>query len=97
MINSNSLVDITALKGNKFKNITKENITDKNLKNVCNDFESFFMTQLLDVSLKDTKVAGQGVGADIIKGLYTQSIAQQSSGSLGISDMLYKFLSENKR
>ena len=55
------------------------------------------MSQLLDISLKSTKIAGEGVGADIIKGLYTENIAKQSSGSLGISDMLYKFLSENKK
>jgi Rod binding domain-containing protein len=54
------------------------------------------MSQLLDISLKSTKLAGEGVGADIIKSMYTQNITKQSAGSLGISDMLYKFLSENK-
>ncbi len=94
---SNTLVDMSILKPDNFKNITADTVTNKNLEKVCNDFESFFMSQLLDISLKSTKVAGEGVGADIIKGLYTDNIAQQSSGSLGISDMLYKFLSENKK
>jgi len=94
---SNQFLDITTLRQNNFANITQENIPRDNLKKVCNDFESFFMTQLLDISLKSTKVAGEGVGADIIKGMYTQNIADQSSGNLGISDMLYKFLSENKK
>ncbi len=94
---TSQLVDITTIKPDKFKNITTENTTEQNLKKVCNDFESFFMNQLLEVSLKSTKVAGEGVGADIIKGMYTDSIAQNSSGTLGISDMLYKFLSENNK
>ncbi len=94
---SNQFVDMATLKPNKFQNINQDNITEQNLKKVCNDFESFFMSQLLDISLKSTKVAGEGVGADVIKGLYTENISRQSSGSLGISDMLYKFLSENKK
>ena len=66
------------------------------LKHVCDDFESFFMQQMLDISMKSSKVAGEGTGSDIIKGMYTDSLSQSSSGSLGISDMLYKFLSEKK-
>jgi len=94
---SNQFIDINTKKIDKFKNINNNNLTNTNLKKVCNDFESFFMSQLLDISLKSTKIAGNGVGSDIIKGMYTDSIAQQSSGGLGISDMLYKFLSENKK
>ncbi len=94
---SNQFVDINTLKPDKFKNINNSNLDNQNLKKVCNDFESFFMGQLLDVSLRSSKVAGEGVGSDIIKGMYTDNIAQQSSGSMGISDMLYKFLSENKK
>ena len=75
----------------------KNNKTDKELKKVCNDFESFFMQQILDISLKNSKVAGEGTGSEIIKGMYTESLSRQSSGTLGISDMLFKFLSQNKR
>ena len=78
-------------------NIKNINIKDdKKLKHVCDDFESFFMQQILDVSLKNSTIAGEGTGSEIIKGMYTQSLSQQSAGSLGISDMLYKFLSEKK-
>ena len=94
---SSQFVDMATLKPDKFKDISSENIADKNLKKVCNDFESFFMNQLLDISLKSTNVAGKGVGSDIIKGMYIENIASQSSGNLGISDMLYKFLSENNK
>ncbi|MCK5111553.1 MAG: hypothetical protein KAQ94_08535 [Arcobacteraceae bacterium] len=94
---SNQFTDISTLKPNQFKNINSNSVTEQNLKNVCNDFEAFFMNQLLEISLKSTNVAGEGVGSDIIKGMYTDSVSQKSSGSLGISDMLYKFLSENKK
>ena len=54
------------------------------------------MQQLLDISLKNTKVAGEGTGSDIIKGMYTENLSKVSAGTLGISDMLYKFLSEKR-
>ena len=93
---SNVNVDLKTIQPNRFSQIKSENIQDKDIKKVADDFEAFFMSQLLDISLKSTKIAGDGVGADIIKGLYTENIAKASAGSLGISDMLYQFLSENK-
>lgn len=78
-------------------NDIKNSKNEKDLKKVCNDFESFFMQQILDISLKNTKVAGEGTGSEIIKGMYTESLSRQSSGTLGISDMLFKFLSEKQK
>ena len=94
---NNQFLDINSIKPNQFKNI--ENINrkdDDSLKKVCNSFESFFMNHLLETSLKSSKLAGEGTGSEIIKGMYTDALSQKSSGSLGISDMLFKFLSENK-
>ena len=51
----------------------------------------------MDVSLRTTNIAGEGAGSDIIKGMYTQSIADSSTGSLGISTMLYEFLTQNNK
>lgn len=94
---SSSFVDVNTLKPNKLKNIEQSNLkTPDQLKEVCNDFESFFMNHLLETSLKSSKVAGEGTGSDIIKGMYTDAISKTSSGTLGISDMLYRFLSEKK-
>ncbi len=94
---NNQFLDIKSLTPNKLDGVTDKNIkTDKALKDVCNSFESFFMNQILEVSLKSSKMAGEGTGSDIIKGMYTDALSQKSSGSLGISDMLYKFLSEKK-
>ena len=98
-LNTN-FVDINTIKVNeslKYKNNDFTKLEDKQLKKVCNDFESFFMQQLLDISLKNTKVSGEGTGSDIIKGMYTNSIAQQSKGAVGISNMLYEFLTQNNK
>ena len=99
-INSNNLVNKDILQVNKFDNVKQENLKDKDyeqLKKVCNDFESFFLNQIMDVSLRSTNIAGEGAGSDIIKGMYMQSVADSSSGSLGISTMLYEFLTQNKK
>lgn len=94
---NNQFLDIKNIKPNKFDNIKSGNIKeDVALRDVCNNFESFFMNQLLETSLKSSKMAGEGTGSEIVKGMYTDALSQNSSGSLGISDMLFKFLSENK-
>ncbi|BFU77704.1 hypothetical protein ALC152_09190 [Arcobacter sp. 15-2] len=94
---NNQFVDIMSTKPNKLESMSTQNLKDdSSLRDVCNSFESFFMNQILEVSLKSSKMAGEGTGSDIIKGMYTDALSQKSSGSLGISDMLYKFLSEKQ-
>ncbi|NVJ52301.1 MAG: rod-binding protein [Campylobacteraceae bacterium] len=98
-INTN-YVDINTIKkspSDNYKNLDSSKLEDESLRKVSNDFEAFFMKQLLDVSLKDSTFAGEGSGSDIIKGMYTDTISRQSAGTLGISDMLYNFLSERKK
>ncbi len=92
MISSN--VDISTLMQKDYSKVDVSNMQTDKLKDVCDSFEAFFMQQLLDISLKNSKIAGSGTGNEIIKGMYTESLSQQSAGTLGISDMLYKFLSE---
>jgi Rod binding domain-containing protein len=101
-IDTNSLINMDNIKTSssnvdKFKNIDSSKLEDKELRKVTDDFESFFMQQLLDISLKHTKFAGEGSGSDIIKGMYTEAIAKESSGTVGISDLLYNFLSERNK
>ena len=57
----------------------------------------FFLNQIMDISLRSTNIAGEAAGSDIIKGMYIQAVADKSSGSLGISNMLYEFLSKNNK
>jgi len=97
-INSNNLYNKDILQTKNFDNINRENLSqleDKKLREVSNDFESFFLKQILETSLKSTEIAGTSAGSDIIKGLYLEAIADSSSGTFGISDMLYQFLSQN--
>ena len=94
---SNQFLDINNIKPNKFNNLNSETIKDNpELRKVCNDFEAFFTNQLLEVSMKSSKIAGEGTGSEIFKGMYTDALSQKSSGSLGISDLLFRFLSEKK-
>jgi len=87
----------SANKEAKVLNDLKHTKNEKELKKVCNDFEAFFMQQIMDISLKNTKVAGEGTGSEIIKGMYTESLSRQSAGSLGLSTMLFQFLSEKSK
>jgi peptidoglycan hydrolase FlgJ len=97
-INSNNLINKDLLQTKKFDNLKTEGIKDnEQLKKVCNDFESFFLNQIMDVSLRSNKIAGEGPGSDIIKSMYTQSVADNATGSLGISTMLYEFLTQNNK
>lgn len=94
---TNNFVDINTIKPNKSESISSKNINSETaLKEVCNDFEAFFMNHLLETSLKSSKIAGEGTGSEIIKGMYTDAVSKTSAGTMGISDMLYKFLSEKK-
>ena len=97
-LNSNNLINKDILQTKKFDTIKTENLKDdEKLKKVCNDFESFFLNQIMDVSLRSNKIAGEGPGSDIIKGMYTQSLADNTTGNLGISTMLYEFLTKNNK
>ncbi len=98
-LNTN-FVDVNNLKTNpvqNYKNVDPSSLQDDALRKVTDDFESFFMQQLLDISLKSSKLAGEGSGSDIIKGMYTEAISKQSVGTVGISDMLYNFLTERNK
>ncbi|PHO13344.1 hypothetical protein CRU96_01275 [Malaciobacter halophilus] len=94
---STPIVTKNEFSNNKFENIDAKTLDDDNLKKVCDDFESFFAQQLMDISLKSTNVAGEGTGSDIIKGMYTETVSKNTKGTMGISDMLYQFLSQNNK
>ncbi len=99
-IGSNNLINKDILQVNKFDDVKQSNLKNKDdeqLKDVCNSFESFFINQIMEVSLRDTNIAGEAAGSDIIKGMYTQAVADNSTGSLGISNMLYEFLTKNNK
>lgn len=98
-INLSNIYNKDILQTNKFDNIDSSKLNeleDQKLREVSNDFESFFLNQILSTSLEsNTTMVGNGAGSDIIKSMYLESIANHSSGTFGISDMLYNFLSQN--
>ncbi|AXX93136.1 hypothetical protein CPU12_05215 [Malaciobacter molluscorum LMG 25693] len=94
---SKPIVTYNKYDDDKLKNIDVNKLQDENLKKVSDDFESFFAQQLMDISLKSTNVAGEGAGADIIKSMYTETLSQSTQGNLGISQLLYDFLSRNNK
>ncbi len=96
MIVNDNYLNSMKLQSNDFSNLKNKNLEDEGLRKVSDDFETFFTQQLLDISLKSTKMAGGGTGSDIVKGMYTEALSKTTGGSIGISDILYKFLSENK-
>ncbi|WP_368029702.1 rod-binding protein [Arcobacter sp. s6] len=99
-INTSNLINKDMLQTNKFENVKSaelKNKDEKQLKQVCDDFESYFLNQTLDVSLRSSNIAGEGTGSDIIKSMYIQAVADNSTGSLGISSMLYEFLTKNNK
>ncbi len=97
MIINDSYLNSVKLQGKDFKNLKPNEMEDKMLRKVSNDFESFFSQQLLDISLQSSSLAGEGSGSDIIKGMYTEALSKTTGGTLGISDLLYKYLSENNK
>jgi len=93
-------VDINTIKSNpvkSYENINTDSLENDDLRKVTDDFEAFFLQQLLDISLKNTNLAGEGSGSDIVKGMYTEAISTQSTGTIGISDLLYNFLTERNK
>lgn len=97
MIVNDNYLNSMKLQGKDLGNANLKNADDKALRKVADDFESFFSQQLLDISLKSTKMAGGGTGSDIVKGMYTEALSKTTGGTFGISDILYKFLSENNK
>lgn len=97
-LNSNNLVNMSAINNAKdFDKVETDNLEEKQLKKVSDEFEAYFLKEIMDISLKSTSVAGKGAGSDIIKGMYTQAVSDNSAGSMGISSMLFEFLSRNNK
>lgn len=99
-ISNNNLINKDLLQVNNIDKVNQKDLknnTDEQLRKVSNDFESFFLNQIMDVSLRSTNIAGEGAGSDIVKSMYIQSVADSSAGSLGISNMIYEFLTKNNK
>ena len=62
-INSSNLYNKDILKTNKFENLNSsslEKVEDKELREVSNNFEAFFINQILETSLKSISDSSSG-------------------------------------
>lgn len=81
------------LKANDFNNLD----SDKELREKTNQFEAIFIKHMLDQAMKPKSgLLPRGTGADIYASMYTDTLSKQMSGSIGLGDMLFDYLKEQK-
>lgn len=94
MMDISNSVDVKTLNQKTFDSSVENIKNDDRLKEVCDDFEAYFIQQMMDVSLKNSTLAGEEAGSDIIKGMYTETMSREVAGGMGISNILYEYLSK---
>ncbi len=68
---------------------------DVKLREQTDQFESFLLKQILDISLKsEHKLFGKDAGDKIYQSMYNDSISRAVGGNIGFSKMLFDFLKE---
>ena len=75
-----------------------ENSADKvALKEQTDQFEAIILKQLLDTSMKDENTLfGKDPGDKIYNSMYRDEISKVGAGNMGISQMLFDFLSDGR-
>ena len=74
-----------------------EGMDKKALKEQTDQFEAIILKQLLDVSMKDeNSLFGKDPGDKIYNSMYRDEVSKMGAGSMGISQMLFNFLSEGR-
>ena len=67
------------------------------LKKQTDQFEAVILKQLLDVSMKDENTLfGKDPGDKIYNSMYRDEISKVGAGNMGISQMLFDFLSDGR-
>ncbi len=67
------------------------------LKKQTDQFEAIILKQLLDTSMKDENTLfGKDPGDKIYNSMYREEISKVGAGNMGISQMLYDFLSDGR-
>jgi Rod binding domain-containing protein len=93
-INTSTLVNLQP-KIEKFDINSKD---DKTLLEKSNQFEAIFIKHMLDQAMKPKSgLLPKGVGSDIYASMYTQSLSEQMTGSLGLGKMVYEYLKEQNK
>ncbi len=89
----NSLATISTFDPKKIE-LTED---DKKLKEQTDNFESFMIKKILDISLKrENNLYGKDAGDKIYNSMYNDTMSKALSGGMGYSELLFSFLKENK-
>lgn len=68
---------------------------DKKLKEQTDNFESFMIKSILDISLKrENPLFGKDAGDKIYNSMYNDTMSKALSGGMGYSELLFNFLKE---
>ncbi|MDF1879981.1 rod-binding protein [Sulfurimonas sp. MAG313] len=75
----------------------KDGLDSVALKEQTDQFEAIILKQLLDTSMKDENTLfGKDPGDKIYNSMYRDEISKVGAGSMGISQMLFDFLSDGR-
>ncbi len=70
---------------------------DALLKEQTDQFEAYFVKQVLDIAMKsDSGLFPKDAGDKIYKSMYNDTMGTALSGGLGLSQMLFDFLKEGR-
>lgn len=71
--------------------------TDTLLKEQTDQFEAYFVKQVLDISMKnESGLLPKDAGDKIYKSMYNDTMSTALSGGLGLSQMIFEFLKEGR-
>lgn len=71
--------------------------TDQLLKEQTDQFEAYFVKQVLDIAMKnESGLLPKDAGDKIYKSMYNDTMSTALSGGLGLSQMIFEFLKEGR-
>lgn len=76
---------------------TMEMKNDARLKEQTDQFEAYFLKQVLDIAMKnDSGLYPKDAGDKIYKSMYNDTMGTALSGGLGLSQMIFDYLKEGR-
>lgn len=86
-----------ALMNAQYSQQSQELKNDERLKEQTDQFEAYFLKQVLDIAMKnDSGLFPKDAGDKIYKSMYNDTMSSALSGGLGLSQMLFDFLKEGR-
>ena len=82
----------------KLPHISKNQESDKKLREQTDAFEALILKTLLDTSLKlDNPLYPKEAGSEIYQSMYKDTLSESLSGNFGYSELLFNFLKEQEK